>query len=205
MLLRKSHLCFLLAVLFTILASEGFAESLNTFSLDFSGLQDQEEVLNYYNGGFGSKGSGPGPQLGITFTPEFLAIAATNPYGKAANIGFLYGNSAIMNVLNGFTGALDFYYQAFDNSGSVTIWSGLNGTGVELGTASVPNTSGEWSASNTLFDGLAMSVVFSGNPGSLTFDYINDNSVPVIPEPSCLILLGTGLAGLTIRLRRRVG
>ncbi len=205
MLPRKSHLSFLLAVLIAILGSEALAESFNTFSLDFSGLQDQEEVLNYYNGGFGSKGSGPGPLLGITFTPEFLAIAATNPYGDLANIGFLNGNSAIMNVLNGFTGTLDFYYQAFDASGSVTIWSGLNGTGIELGSVSVPSTSGEWSSSNTLFDGLAMSVVFSGNPGSLTFDYINDNSEPMIPEPSCLILLGTGLAGLTIRLRRRVG
>ena len=34
--------------------------------LDFVGLQDDEFVQNFYNGGLGSEGSGPGPNYGIT-------------------------------------------------------------------------------------------------------------------------------------------
>ena len=43
------------------------------FMLDFNGLDgaDLESVGNYYAGGYGSLGSGPGPNYGITFpAPE---------------------------------------------------------------------------------------------------------------------------------------
>jgi len=43
--------------------------------LDFNNLQIGEEVLGYYDGGFGSLGTGPGPNLGITFTSDFVTVA----------------------------------------------------------------------------------------------------------------------------------
>jgi len=41
--------------------------------MNFDSLQDRELVNNFYNGGTGSLGSGPGPNFGVTFT-DALAI-----------------------------------------------------------------------------------------------------------------------------------
>ena len=40
--------------------------------LTFEGLQNNEQVLNFYNGGSGGSGSGPGPNYGITFGSDSL-------------------------------------------------------------------------------------------------------------------------------------
>jgi hypothetical protein len=169
-----------------------------TFTLDFGGLQDGEEVLSYYDAGFGSLGSGPGPDFGITFTPSFLAVMAVPPYGPD-RVGELNGSSAIMDVESGFTTVFSFYYEASDNSGLVTIWSGLDGTGSML--ASIPLTAAaDWTPDGAGFGGTAMSVVFSGTP-RMQFDQINDVGF-VVPEPSSLVLFGTGFAGVAAGLRR---
>jgi PEP-CTERM motif len=49
-----------------------------------------------------------------------------------------------------------------------------------------------------------MSVVFSGTPDQIKFDLLTDAGL-VIPEPSSLLLVGTGVAGLAAGLRRRLG
>lgn len=192
--------CSLTVVLFATLMSLATPALAGDFYLDFGGLKNNEEVLSYYDGGLGSLGSGPGPNYGITFTPTFLAIKAVPPYGPE-RVGLLNGTSAIMDVSGGFSGLLSFYYEAADNSGLVTLWSGLDGTGTQL--ASIPLAQSDiWNADGTVFSGTAMSVVFSGTPDALMFDIINDQGF-VIPEPSSLILLGTGLAGLFAGLRQR--
>src|SRR5690242_997913 len=86
------------AVLLIALSAQGFASD---FTLDFGGLQDHEEILNYYDGGLGSLGSGPGPDFNLTFTPSFLAIQATPPYGPP-RVGLLNGPSATMDSSDGF-------------------------------------------------------------------------------------------------------
>jgi len=46
----------------------GFASTANSkTALTFAGPQDQEPILNYYNGGLRGSGSGPSPNYGITF------------------------------------------------------------------------------------------------------------------------------------------
>jgi hypothetical protein len=45
--------------------------------LNFAGLNGnaQEHPLEFYNGGVGSLGSGPGPNFGISFGPDSLACS----------------------------------------------------------------------------------------------------------------------------------
>lgn len=86
----------LLSLWILLLFAAGISEA-TPFTLDFGGLQDTEQVLSYYDGGFGSLGSGPGPDFGITFTPSFIAIMAVPPYGPD-RVGELNGSSATMDV-----------------------------------------------------------------------------------------------------------
>src|SRR5216684_8849886 len=55
--------------------------------LTFEGLKDNEPINNYYNGGFGNNGSGPGPNYGITFGPDALAIISELSGGSAHTSG----------------------------------------------------------------------------------------------------------------------
>ena len=88
--------------------------------LDFAGLQNLEPIMNYYNGGLGGLGSGPGPNLGIVFGADSLAIISADRGGTGnyslnpgVNIAsFLTGTGDIMDVAAGFDTGFSFYYSA---------------------------------------------------------------------------------------------
>jgi hypothetical protein len=207
------------------------AANATTIVLTFDGLQDEEEVLNYYDGGFGSLGSGPGPNYGITFNSDALALIEDQDGGSGnfagvpegdTSLAFLSGSAATMNVPAGFTAGFSFYYSAIHDSGTINVWSGLNDTGTLLTTLTLPVTPSEvgsnpectmadeefcpFFAFGVTFSGTAMSVDFSGTENQIGFDNITlGSAVPGsgTPEPVTSSLLAIGLVSFAAISRRQ--
>ena len=184
--------------LFVLGASPVYAVP-NGASLTFDGFLNDETILTYYMGGFGSLGSGPGPAFGITFTPGLVADPTRLVFGPSARIT---GTSATMNLDSAFLGLVSFY---FAGNGTVSFFSGQNGSGSQLssfglGSMSLPNTgTGTFGASLLPFQ----SAVFTPAVGStLRLDSITFGA-QVIPEPSTAMLLLTGLGLVSIFRRIR--
>jgi hypothetical protein len=191
--------------------------------LTFEGLKNFEQVDNYYNGGTGSLGSGPGPNLGITFSSFALAYIPGQQTGKvtpfpgdpspptvlldfnAANpVGAGVPTSFTMDASAGFSQGLNFYDIDIGRTGSVSIWSGADGGGTMLAQQSLPITPAAFSGPTTvLFPGTAHSVVFTGGNDQLAIDDIS--FVTSVPEPSTLtsMLISLGSLFAIYLLRRR--
>lgn len=164
-------------------------------TLTFEGLQDNEPVLNYYNGGLGGNGSGSGPPLGVIFSPTALAIIDADA-GGSGNFGgepspstilFFLTGTAVMNVPSGFTTGFSFYYSAINSPGSVIVYSGLNATGNVLASIQLPLTQSSGAPDPTgqfsplvpvgvSFSGIARSVDFGGTVNQIGFDNITFGS-----------------------------
>jgi hypothetical protein len=169
-------------------------------SLDFNDLQVDEEVLGYYSGGLGSLGTGPGPDLGISFTSDFVTVPF-GVFGPPDLSEQLTSDSGTMNVAAGFSGGFSFYYA---NSGSLLLYSGLDGTGSLVGSLLLPDNGGFGAT------GLEQlipfeSAVFSGNGLMLDNITFAPGGELVLPEPSSINLLCIGLVAIFFALRRAAG
>ncbi len=216
------------AILFGLIASVAPVSASITV-LTFEGLQDLEPVLNFYNGGLGGNGSGPGPDYGITFSATSLALIDADA-GGSGNIGgepspdtvlFFLSGTAILNVTAGFTDGFSFYYSAINQPGVVNVYDGPDATGNLLASINLPVTptngapdpTGSFSPLLPIgvsFSGTALSVDFGGAANQIVFDDITFGSETpgggnsAIPEPSGVIALGFLMAsGLVVRNRGR--
>ena len=180
--------------LFVLGASPVYAVP-NGASLTFDGFLNDETILTYYMGGFGSLGSGPGPAFGITFTPGLVADPTRLVFGPSARIT---GTSATMNLDSAFLGLVSFY---FAGNGTVSFFSGQNGSGTQLSSFGLVNISVPGTFGATLLP--FQSAVFTPAVGStLRLDSITFGA-QVIPEPSTAMLLLTGLGLVSIFRRIR--
>jgi PEP-CTERM motif-containing protein len=192
--------------------------------MTFEGLQDFEYVQDYYAGGFGSKGSGPGANFGVVFSGSTYSSideddGGTGNFGGEPSPGtavsFQQGG-AYMNVAGGFVGMLSFYYANPNGASSISIHSGENGTGELLATLSLPMTAfqGQADPTGNLSPLYYTSVNFSGVARSVDFialahrAYVDDITLSPVPEPGTWALATIGLLGMVGRRRweqRRCG
>lgn len=224
--MRKSAAA--LSLVLAMCAGTAFASSV---TLTFTGLQNLEPVDNYYNGGAGGNGTTGGTNYGISFSSNSLALinGANGGSGNVSNepapatdtsLVFLSGSGDIMDDVAGFTTGFSFYYSAPVYPGTVSVYSGLDGTGSLLGTVSLNTTPQGCDSSGTNYDcwvntgvafaGTAESVNFSGTANYIVFSDITlgASSVPPpnpgpAPEPSSFVMLGSGLLAGAGMLRRR--
>jgi opacity protein-like surface antigen len=190
-------------------------------TLDFEGVGNFNPVGEFYNGGAGGN-------LGVSFSENALAIVDADA-GGGGNFGgepspdtilfFLSGTAATLNYLDGFTDGFSFFYSAVNNSGSISVYDGLNGTGNVLASLFLPVTpsdggdpNGNFSpffAIGVAFSGIARSIDFAGTANQIAFDNITFGSVTPgggdpspVPVPASLPLLAAGLGGLALARRR---
>jgi hypothetical protein len=170
-----------------------------TITLTFEGLKDREPVNNFYNGGTGGLGSGPGPNYGVTFTPvdakgntdaEALISKSAGGTGNFANnpsgstiAFFLNGVTDTLNVASGFTKGFSFYYSAEGTTptdgkspaGTVDVFTGPNGTGTKLKTINLVDTG---NSTPSAFDNwVPVGVTFAGTAESVVFNSLGQQHV----------------------------
>jgi hypothetical protein len=188
-------------------------------TIDFDGPGSFSSIDQYYNGGTNSDGE-TGPNLGVAFGLDALALRNDDlgPYFSNAPspIGILtpVGSSAAMNVPIGFAGLVSFYYSSTE-ARTVHIWSGLDGTGTELGTLNLLANAQNippldcsdspfcrWDPVSVNLDAgvVARSITFGDAAGVAGFDNV---TITAVPEPGTWALLAVGLAGVGALVRRR--
>jgi hypothetical protein len=180
-------------------------------------------IQGFYNGGTSSIGTS-GPNFGVGFSDNALLLCLNtigttcsntsrgglgDPNSQLGGLFFLTGSQTFMNVPAGFDTGFSFNYTAISDVGSVSVFSGLNGTGTELATLSLPTTpstcGSQFNAGfcpffpiGVSFSGTAESVSFAGVANEVVFDDVTFGSItpgpPGVPGP----IAGAGLPGLIL-------
>lgn len=186
----------LLAVALVLATSPAFAAI--DFSVDFENTWDfsNGDINEYYNGGTAADGTS-GANLGVSFVNvSGLSNDELGPYysNSPSLVGIAYPHdTAYINVASGVDNNLSFWYSsATPVVGAVTAWSGLNGTGTQLGSfdLSATGTFDNWTHGSFTFAGTAQSFDLT----TAAANFVAIDNVSNVPVPAAVWLFGTGLA-----------
>lgn len=173
------------------------------FTLDFEGVGNTANILDFYNGGTDSQGNS-GENFGVSFGQNSLGIVDKDAGGDGnfANeptpdtIMFFLSGSSVLNYEPGFDTGFSFFYTT-SRAANVTVWDDVDATGNLLGTLDLfvnnvangcqGDTQGgpddpagqfcNFDISYLSFDGIAKSIDFSGTANQVGFDNITFGSV----------------------------
>jgi hypothetical protein len=161
-------------------------------------------ILEFYNGGTSNAGTS-GPDLGVSFSRNALALCLNTPGTSCSNTSrgglgdpnsqrgalvFLDGAETFLNYAAGFEDGFSFFYSAPGFTGSVGVYDGLNGSGNLLATLALDLTPGgqcddsysggalycPFVAAGVNFAGIARSISFAGTANFITFDDVTFGS-----------------------------
>ncbi len=165
------------------------------FSIGFQEVQPLEAFLNFYNGGFGSLGTGPGPNLGVTFTSQWVQVQP-DVYGSPTGASAGISSTSTMSLAVPFSGPFSFYY----DGGALTVnfFDGANGSGNFIGQWNLPSA-GVFIPTGAALPAFQSAVFIS--PGANRIDALTFGAL-VIPEPGTFVLSLFSL-GLLAALTRR--
>ena len=154
--------------------------------LQFIGLQQNENIDGFYDAGYGSSGSGPGPNYGTNFSADSRTFYTYNGSNEP-NPGVVATVSTTEMTLNFDYSiqAISFVYSSTVNA-QIQAYSGLNGTGNVVGSWSFsPNTSGPsgnryntWSPFSSAWTVGARSIRFTGSANYWGLDNITFVNCP---------------------------
>lgn len=169
-----------------------------TILINFDGVATGADVNQFYNGGTDSFGN-----IGVNFGVAFYGFTTTSGFGETSQPNLAYNNTnpAIGDVAVGFTG-LSFTDGVFSPS-TVSVYSGLNGTGTLLGSTVISGNPYAFSADSVAFSGTAQSFTLSaeGGQGQAGLDNLSIAAVPE-PETYAMLLAGLGLMGFMVRRKK---
>lgn len=186
--------------------------------LTFEGLQDNELVEDFYNGGFGSMGSGPGPQLGIIFLGAVAQVdrdaGGSGDFGgePSPSTAIFSTDSITINVPASFETGLSFFYSNLGGSTNIRIEESGVFVDETFGSTlleGAPDPTGTFSplvSAGVSFSGAAQSVqIFSRGSGGFYLDNVTIGSATPVPEPdSALSMLTLGALGGGLWLKRKL-
>ena len=158
----------------------------NDVQLQFIGLQQSENVLAFYDAGFGSSGSGPGPNYGTNFSAGSRTYYTYNGSNEPnpGVVATVNSNEMTLNFDYNIQ-AISFVYSSTVNA-QIQAYSGLDGTGNVVGSWSFsPNTSGPsgntyntWTPSSSAWTVGARSIRFTGSANYWGLDNITFVNCP---------------------------